>query len=191
MLSLSEQYGQTVRMGPNYLMTSDPEQIKKMNAVRSSYVRSAQYSAMKLHPTRDNIVNVIDEEKHAKLRYQMGFGYSGKENLHLEADIDNRVLALVESLSKRYVDEKRPVELGRVITFFTLDVISAVAFGRSFGFIERDDDYYGYVHNIKTMLPAIMFGVAFPEVFYVSRLPFMQRFFPKATDATGLGAVMG
>ncbi|KAH0145571.1 hypothetical protein KCU67_g12586, partial [Aureobasidium melanogenum] len=59
------------------LITTDPELYKRMHAVRSPFVRSEWYTALRLHPTRDNITSVIDEGVHADLRNRMSTGYSG------------------------------------------------------------------------------------------------------------------
>jgi len=41
-----------VRIGPNDLLTSDVEAFKKIHAVRSPYLRSNWYDALRLHPER-------------------------------------------------------------------------------------------------------------------------------------------
>jgi len=53
------------------LITKDPELVKRMNAVRSPFVRSIWYSGLRLHPTRDNITSIIDESRHAEIRKKM------------------------------------------------------------------------------------------------------------------------
>jgi len=56
------------------LITKDPELMKQMNAVRSPYTRSEWYTALRLHPTRDNITSVTDEAVHADIRTRMAPG---------------------------------------------------------------------------------------------------------------------
>ncbi|KAF2841841.1 putative P450 monooxygenase [Patellaria atrata CBS 101060] len=191
---LNDKYGSTARSGPNHLMTCDPALIRRMNAVRSSYTRSEWYKGLRLHPTRDNITSYRDEATHMQLRNQMALGYSGKENLFLEQDIDKRLLQLIDLMKSKYTSsstEYRPFCLARLTTFFTLDVISTVAFGRAFGFLERDEDHFDYINQLNKFLPAVMLFGSYPELQSVMRLPFMQALAPKATDAVGLGKVMG
>jgi hypothetical protein len=43
-------------------------------SVRSPYTRSERFSAFRLDPTKDNIVSVIDEQEHSRLRSIMIHG---------------------------------------------------------------------------------------------------------------------
>lgn len=83
------------------------------------------------------------------------------------------------------------MDLSRIITFFTLDSISDVAFGKTFGFLDRDHDPFGYIQQLKSMLPAMMAFAVYPELQMLLRAPFMQLLIPSATDAFGIGKVMG
>lgn len=178
------------------LITSDPEVIRRMNAVRSSFTRGRWYSALKLHPERDNITSHVDERVHTDLRARMAPGYSGKENVHMERDVDEQLLRLFDLLEGKYVarpDEGvcRTVDLARVTSYFTLDVISKIAFGQTFGFLDRDEDPYGYLDNLARFLPAvIVFGV-YPELTELLKIPLLKAALPKSTDRRGLGRVMG
>ncbi|CAD0109288.1 unnamed protein product, partial [Aureobasidium uvarum] len=181
-------------VSPNMLITTDPELYKRMHAVRSPFVRSEWYTALRLHPTRDNITSVIDEGVHADLRNRMSTGYSGKENLHMENDVDYRLLQLFDLIDSKYVSsekEYRPVDISRLYSYFTLDVISSIAFGQEFGFLKHDDDPFGYIDNLQEFLPAIIVFGAYPELQKILRLPLLKHVMPKSTDKRGLGRVMG
>ncbi|KAI9709953.1 MAG: hypothetical protein M1820_003031 [Bogoriella megaspora] len=176
------------------LITTDPELIKRMNAVKSPFSRSEWYTALRLHPTKDNITSVTDEALHSDIRNRMAPGYSGKENTQMENDIDSRLLDLFDLISKKYITSEsnfRPVDLSRIITFFTLDVISTVAFGQAFGFIKADNDPFGYIANLQEFLPAIIVFGVYPELQKILRLPLFKAVMPTSTDKRGLGRVMG
>jgi len=176
------------------LITTDPELYKRMHAVRSPFVRSEWYTALRLHPTRDNITSVIDEGIHADLRNRMSTGYSGKENLHMEDDVDYRLLQLFDLVETKYLSSERdyrPVDISRLYSYFTLDVISSIAFGQEFGFLKHDDDPFGYIDNLQEFLPAIIVFGAYPELQKILRLPLLKHVMPKSTDKRGLGRVMG
>lgn len=66
--------GPTARIAPHMLVTCDPALFKKMNAVRGDWVRSEWYTALRLHPKRDNITSTTDEGLHADLRKRMAPG---------------------------------------------------------------------------------------------------------------------
>ncbi|KAJ9632240.1 hypothetical protein H2203_000644 [Taxawa tesnikishii (nom. ined.)] len=192
--AVNDNYGPTARVAPNMLITKDPELMRRMNAVRSNFVRSEWYTALRLHPTRDNITSVTDEKVHADLRTRMAPGYSGKENLSMEQDIDKRLLQLYDLIEAKYISTERdfrPMDLSRTLSFFTLDVISTIAFGQEFGFLERDDDPFGYIANLQEFLPAIIVFGAYTELQKLMRFPLLKPFLPKSTDKRGLGRVMG
>jgi len=108
--------------------------------------------------------------------------------------VDNRLLQFLQLIDREYLSTSatyRPVDLARITTFFTLDVISSAAFGRSFGFLERNGDPFDYINQLRKMLPALMIFGVYPEAQKIARLPLVQRALPKASDAVGMGRVMG
>lgn len=66
--------GSLARIGPNELLTDDPEILRRMATVRSPYTRSDWYDVMRLDPNRENVLSVRDENKHAELRAKMAAG---------------------------------------------------------------------------------------------------------------------
>lgn len=170
--------GSTARIGPKMLITSDPDVVRRMNAVRSPFTRGSWYTSLKLHPESENIACYIDEGKHANMRNRMSPGYSGKENLHLEQDVDELVLQMLDLIQSHYVSRSddglfRTMDLSQITSYFTLDVISKIAFGQSCGFMALNDDLFGYMENLKTFLPAVgLFGV-FTELTNILRIPFV------------------
>jgi hypothetical protein len=69
--------GPIMRIGPNDLMTTSPELLTHMSAVRSPYTRSAWfYGASRVEPGKDHVFSQVDEAKHTKRRQQMAAGVS-------------------------------------------------------------------------------------------------------------------
>jgi len=77
------------------------------------------------------------------------------------------------------------------VAFLTLDIISQLAFGKPFGFTECDEDRLGYIKQVQNYAPILTLFTCLPELHNFMRLPLMQKFAPKATDAAGLGRAMG
>ncbi|WPG97567.1 Hypothetical protein R9X50_00034400 [Acrodontium crateriforme] len=193
---INVKYGSTARIGPAMLITTDPDLMRRMNAVRSPFTRGPWYAALKLHPERDNITSYLDERKHADIRTRMAPGYSGKENLHMEKDVDDQLLRMLDLVRTKYINRPelgvcKTMDLSRVTSYFTLDVISQVAFGQTFGFLEKDEDPFGYIENLKSFLPAIIVFGVYTELTNILRIPFLKAALPKSTDKRGLGRVMG
>lgn len=178
------------------LITTDPELLRRMSAVRSKFTRGPWYAALKLHPDYENIVSHTNEEIHADLRARMAPGYSGKENLQMEQDVDDQVLQLLSLIEQKYltrpeIGQFNTMDLSRIISYFTLDVISKIAFGKTFGFLDEDDDPFGYLENLAQFLPAIILFGVFTELTQIMKIPLMKPLLPKSTDRRGLGRVMG
>jgi hypothetical protein len=57
-------------------VTDDPVLLRKMNAVRSLYVRGEWYDSLRMDPERDNIASMRDEDAHMTLRNKMAAGVS-------------------------------------------------------------------------------------------------------------------
>lgn len=69
--------GPIARVGPNDLVTSSPDLLAHMNAVRSPYTRSTWFNgATRVEPGKDHVFSQLDEEKHTKRRQQMAAGVS-------------------------------------------------------------------------------------------------------------------
>lgn len=120
--------------------------------------------------------------------------YSGKEVHNLEEAIDRNVLALVNLLDTKYISTSaqfRPVDFGRKAQYFTLDVISDVAFGNAFGFIATDSDVHDYIKTTEDTLPAIIMVSVLPWLNWVLQSRLLKSMLPSDKDQLGLGKIMG
>lgn len=74
-LTLGVMTGPIARVGPNDLITSSPELLTYMSAVRSPYTRSKWYNrAARYQPGKDHVFSELDEDKHKLRRQQMTHG---------------------------------------------------------------------------------------------------------------------
>jgi hypothetical protein len=106
--------------------------------------------------------------------------YAGKENVNL--------------IDEKYVSagtEFKPIDIGRKAQYFTLDVISSLAFGKSFGDTETDSDNHKYIETVEESGPAIVLVMALPWISKLLRLPVLKGLLPSAEDTIGFGKVMG
>ena len=115
--------------------------------------------------------------------------YSGKEIDTLESDINERVLELV-ALVKRY--GSKPMDFARIAQFFTLDVLSTLAFGEKFGYMEANKDLYDYNKTSAEFLPILEWITNHPGIRWVmTSAPIQALAAPKGTDAIGQGKIIG
>ncbi|KAK1979162.1 cytochrome P450 [Colletotrichum cereale] len=187
---VSQRYGSLARVGPKDLLNDDPGLLRRMLAVRSEYRRSDWYDGMRFDPAKNNVLSSRDEDEHSKLRAKMAAGYSGREIENLETKIDQNLLGLFR-LVESYIDAGKPFDFGRKAQFFTLDVISDLAFGKPFGFMESDSDVYEYIKTMEESLPMFMATTVYPWVIRLFASPLFRTLLPSEKDPLGFGKVMG
>ncbi|KEZ44049.1 hypothetical protein SAPIO_CDS3787 [Scedosporium apiospermum] len=194
LLEVNEKYGPLARIGPDTLVTCDPDLLRRMLGVRTNYRRSDWYIAMRLDPSRDNVLSMRDDTRHNELRAKMAAGYSGKDIENLEKRIDRVVQELVDLIERKYLStdtDYRPLDFGRKAQYFTLDVISNVAFGEPFGFLATDSDVHRYIQTTEENLPAIILVTILPWINWALRLPIVKSVLPSDKDTIGLGKIIG
>jgi len=189
-----EKYGPLVRIGPNHLITNDPDVLKTLSAVRSPYRRSIWYESSQLEPDYSNVFSERDETRHNDLRAKMAAGYSGKESEDLEQAIDGNIAKLIRLLDSKYVSTDtsyKPIDFATTTAFFTLDVISEIAFGKAFGNLEADEDVSSYLKTTEAVIPMIILLGAFPWLAKVFFSRPLKSLLPSDTDTVGMGKLTG
>ncbi|KAK4176254.1 cytochrome P450 [Triangularia setosa] len=196
MLATSAKYGPLVRIGPNDLLCTDPETLRRMSAVRSAYTKGVFYETGRIIPGCNNIVCERDENKHKALRAKMAGAYNGRENgiTGFEESIDRQLMSLVALIEKRYVSTPGklcPFDLCAKTHFFSLDVISDASFGKAFGFLVKDRDLHQFIEINDSAVPIMNILQAVPSwTNIIYRWPFNLAL-PKDGDGVGFGRLMG
>jgi hypothetical protein len=120
--------------------------------------------------------------------------YSGKENESMEGSVDTQVAKFVDLVETKYLSTSEfycPMDLGQKTSFFTLDVISDLAFGQAFGYLETDHDVYGYLEMSKTALPLMMAISDVPTIADILQSRLFRALLPSEADKAGFGAFIG
>jgi hypothetical protein len=120
--------------------------------------------------------------------------YSGKENEKLEETVDRNIQALVDLIRRKYLStdkENKPLDFGRKAQYFTLDVISDVAYREPFGFMETDSDLYDYTKIVESVFVAAAMVTIFPWINWLLNLSIMKAILPSDEDTLGIGRIQG
>ncbi|EFX04330.1 benzoate 4-monooxygenase cytochrome p450 [Grosmannia clavigera kw1407] len=184
-------YGKCRAVDGRVLVTDDPDVLRHIWAVRSPYKKGPFYEAVRFNPERDNLVSLRDDRAHGTLRAKMAAGYAGKENESLESSIDREILAFVDLLERKYISTKtdfRPVDLAHKAQYLTLDVITALAFGKRLGFSEQDRDLYSYIKMTEENMPVMMLMTIFPQLAHLMQSRLFRWMMPSERDRVGFGA---
>ncbi|RYP06738.1 hypothetical protein DL764_002990 [Monosporascus ibericus] len=192
--SISQKFGPLARIGPNELITDDPELIRKMSSARSTYVRSRWYGAARIDPYDDIMASLRDTTAHDKLKAKTASGYAGKENPDLEVGIDSQLAGMVDYIRRKYVSsgsELRPLDFARMAQYFTLDATTRIAFGKEFGYLDSDSDVFEYIRTAEAIVPQIQLRADVPWLEKLQLNPLVLKLTgPKVTDKAGMGRLM-
>ncbi|KAK2746528.1 cytochrome p450 [Colletotrichum kahawae] len=200
---LTAQYGKLVRIGPNDVITSDPELIRRMSAAKSTYERSSWYKATRLDPYHDMMGSVLDKSAHHSLRTKLSPGYVGKDIPGLESSIDSGIAELVDLIRLKYTSssgknqvsepsDTESVDFGRLADYYAMDARSRMSFGRPIGLLQKDTDVFGLIRTTNIAIDVLQFFTDIPALQMIFTSDLVLRFLgPKPTDSSGFGKIMG
>ena len=111
----------------------------------------------------------------------------------MEYSIDTNIATLISLIERKYLStetEYKPMDFAEKAQFFTLDIITDIAFGRAFGYLDSDSDCYSYVEKTAESLAMMMLVGVFPWMVPILHSPLLRVFIPSDKDALGLGKIM-
>lgn len=112
----------------------------------------------------------------------------------MEGAVDRSIQALMDLIRTKYLStesESKPMDFARKIQYFTLDVISDVAYREPFGYMATDSDLYDYISIVEGVFASALMVTIFPWLNWILRLPIMKAVMPSHTDPLGLGKILG
>lgn len=194
---LCKKYGPLVRIGPNELTTDDPEILRRAGAVRGSYGKDQWYAGSRLNPYHDIMFSTLDIPAHDRMKSQIGATFGGREVPLLEPGVDEQVKSLINNIRQNLVNDTRNdssslLDLAPLISYFTMDVITKVAFGQECGYLKANDDLHSFLREVRDNWPKIEMTVNIPLIRNIMLSPlFLKLFGPSVTDTKGMGKLMG
>ena len=108
----------------------------------------------------------------------------------MEHDIDENVQKLLALIRREY--SGKPFDMALVSTFFTLDILSHIAFGDAFGFLEANEDLYNFNELANRFFGVMELIVNHPTLReLIQSWPIQKLLAPKGTDEFGQGRIIG
>lgn len=195
---LAKTYGHLVRTGPNDIITDDPDVLRRMSAARSSYGKDGFYGATIKYPGQDSMLSTIDVPTHDAIKAKMLGPYSGRETDAMEPIVDSMITLFMQYLRDKSSKSASSgtsggiLDLAQSVTFFTLDIITRVAFGEDLGFLRTDSDIHGFMEQMQSTVKLFAVPMEVPWIRNILTSDWFNKLFgPKPTDKKGLGLIIG
>ncbi|KAI1112312.1 cytochrome P450 [Nemania sp. NC0429] len=187
-----KKYGDILRVGPDGVMVSDAESIYRIQSARSPYTRGGWYSGSRLDYRGDSVFTELDDTRHSKRKAILSTAFSGNNVKLVEAKVDKWIAALVASIRAKVSKGDTTMEIGRLISYFQIDLITDLQIGKEWGDLAAETDKFGFVRVGEILVPAITAFSFIPaaRALYTSTW-FMKFLGPKPTDTHGVGAFLG
>lgn len=164
-----------------------------MWGVRSQFDRAPWYKGFQLDPPNDCTLSMRENDIHTVLRAKLAPGYGGKDVEGLHESIDEGVARFIRLIEDKYIStatDYRPVDFARKVQYMTLDIISKIAFGEAFGFMERDNDFFDYIKTTEDTVPLMQMFAVIPWLLSLLQSPLGKMMMPTEKDPSGLGPIM-
>ncbi|KAK3314249.1 cytochrome P450 11B2 [Apodospora peruviana] len=193
--TVCKEYGPLTRIGPDWVVCSDPTEIRRIWSVHSGYQRSPWYRGFRFDPQRDSLITANENKEHHRIRSLVIPGYSGRGLADPEVYVDDAIGKFLGVIEQKYVSTSatgiKLFNAGHKMQYFTQDANSAIEFGKPFGYLDHDSDFNGIIGAIETMVPATAVMALFPVTLRIMDSGLLNPFLPKLTDQTGVGRLLG
>ncbi|RYP57257.1 hypothetical protein DL769_009603 [Monosporascus sp. CRB-8-3] len=198
MTETGDEYGPLARIGPNLLLCSDSDELKKMSGVRSEYTKGPAYEAGRVSDGEPHVASERDPARHKALRIKMGPAYS----IDVQPAIDRQVSKLLDLIDRKYASDPAAtahqretsatfMDFGQKMHFYALDCLGDFVFSEPFGFLERDEDVRRMTQVNDLSLRMVTVAGLMPWLAGLrSKWPF-KYLLPREGDKVGFGIMFG
>ncbi|EXL60719.1 hypothetical protein FOCG_00012 [Fusarium oxysporum f. sp. radicis-lycopersici 26381] len=145
-----KKHGTIVRISPNHLSFSEPTSYKDIYGHKSSIIKDVFYSHMA--GDTPNMADTTDRADHGRKRKYLAAIFSAKNVATFEPRIQEVTTKLIKALNKKARGEKvaetdtfparsdGSFDVRPWLNMYTYDVISALMWSESFGFLDKGND---------------------------------------------------
>lgn len=158
--------GPVIRIGPNEVHLSDPENYEKIYYVGSKFWKSPQfYDALGLNTST---FGTSSNELHRIRRSALNPLFSRKRVLELEHVVQSKVDKLCNRISEG-LKNGQPVDLHNGFRSISVDVITDYAFDNCYNLLNAPDLGKSFLDTIKSLAPRIWIVQQFPLALSISQ----------------------
>ncbi|KAH8649840.1 cytochrome P450 [Xylariales sp. PMI_506] len=138
MIRLHRQYGHYVRISEKEVSVSHPDAVKLL--LHAPIPKTSWYTIFSLPDyTFVNQMSECNPQEHIRKGRNVAAGYALSNIIKSEPHVDNLIRLLLARIGED-IEQARPVELDKWLTFFAFDVVGEVTFSQAFSFLETASD---------------------------------------------------
>lgn len=128
-------YGDTICVGPKTVIACGPEAVQRVLGYGQNHLdKSPDYDALVIHTP--SIFSETDKIAHARKRRLAAHAYSMQTVVKLEAVVRNNLDQFLDKMNL-YASTGEAMEASTWFKFYAFDVIGDLAFGKSFGLMQK------------------------------------------------------
>ena len=117
----------------------------------------------------------------------------------MEPMIDGQIVNWIYRAKNDWISEPskaRPFDIGKRIQFLTVDIITKICLGTALGCVSSDSDKYDFLETVERGSAVCQYFSVLLEfnslLYYLTKIPILdRRLLPQASDASGIGRIMG
>lgn len=140
-LSLHRKYGHLVRMAPNSISVSDPDEIDQIYGVSSKFFKSRFFDPVRFHDDEGLIPDpfvLTDKATHSRMKRNAANAYAVTSLVQLEPLFDDSLSRLLVVLDTRYARTGVPCDMTTLLQAFALDSVMNITYGRDLRLMEDE-----------------------------------------------------
>lgn len=93
-------------------------------------------------------------------------------------------------LDTKYISQGKAFDFARKVQYFTLDIISDLAYGKPFGYLKEDKDLWDFIGTLESQMRGVMMAAIYPWIVDLLTSPVLGLT-PTSKDVYGFGKILG
>lgn len=151
-IRLHKQHGTLVRVAPNVVSVSDPDEISTIYGLKPGFVKSAFYPIFSIiwkKKAEFNLFSAVDPEYHKQQKRKAASAFGLNSVIEMEPAVDSCTILFMERLRQNV---NKSVDLGMWMHFYAFDVIGELCFAEKLGFLDQGKDIDNILSSIEKIL---------------------------------------
>ena len=188
LMEAHRKYGTVVRVSPNTVIISDPDNFQQYHY----FDKSEWWLALRAEPGYVSHGTELNQKSHNEKKKRVAGAFSMSSVLRLESKMDVNIAEFLSQLSTKFAVTGAICDFAPWTHWVAFDIVMEMAFSSAPGFVRSGLDVGGLIASLHGLLNAAQFAGLFPIIMKVIHLPVLNAIVaPQPTDRSGPGVING